>query len=105
MKYCTHCGAEMCDEAVICMCCGCEVNAKTAVGAKDDIIEIIIKIFLILGCISIGWLIIPLAWCIPMTVAAFKKLKTGEKFGTGLKVCILLFVSLVAGICLLCMEE
>lgn len=30
MKYCTHCGKELFDEAVICPGCGCEVKAKSA---------------------------------------------------------------------------
>ena len=65
----------------------------------------VIKVFLILSCVGLGWAIIPLAWCIPMTVSIFRKLNSGEPIGTGLKVCTLLFVNLVAGILLLCMED
>ena len=67
MKYCTHCGAEMLDDAVVCVKCGCSVKPP---AKKDDTMKLIVKIFMILGCISFGWALIPLAWCIPMTVSA-----------------------------------
>ena len=72
---------------------------------QDDTLDIIIKVFMILGCISLGWMIIPLAWCIPMTVITFRKINDGESLDTGLKICTLLFVSLVAGICMLCRDD
>ena len=107
MKYCSHCGAEIKDEAVVCIRCGCHtgVGGKIQVNSKDDTMQTIIKVFLIIGCVSIGWAIIPLAWCIPITVNIFKKLKSGEPISTGLKICTLLFVNLVAGICLLCSDD
>lgn len=107
MKYCSHCGAEIEDEAVICIRCGCHtgVGGKIQVNPKDDTMQTIIKVFLIIGCVSIGWAIIPLAWCIPITVNILKKLKSGEPISTGLKICTLLFVNLVAGICLLCSDD
>lgn len=30
MKYCTHCGGEMADEAVVCVNCGCAAPSKSA---------------------------------------------------------------------------
>lgn len=105
MRFCAHCGAEMLDEAAVCVHCGCETNERSAAKKKDDTMKMLVKIFLIIGCISVGWTLIPLAWCIPMTVVTFKKLKAGEALSTGFKVCILLFVSIVAGICLLCMDD
>lgn len=104
MKYCTLCGAEMLDDAVVCVKCGCSADAPAK--AKDDgTMKLLVKIFMILGCISIGWMLIPLAWCIPMTVSTFRKLDAGEKFSTGFKVCTLIFVSLVAGIIMLCSDD
>ena len=39
MKFCTHCGKELLDEAVICPNCGCGVNyAKTTSGQQKDIV-------------------------------------------------------------------
>ena len=48
---------------------------------------------------------IPICWCIPMTIIAFRKIGVREKFSTGFKVCITIFVSTVAGILLLCNDE
>ena len=101
--------AEINDDAFVCVKCGCRVDQKLpaaqANAQRDDTMVTVIKVFLILGCIAEGWLLIPLAWCIPMTVKIFNCLKTGTPISTGMKVCTLLFVSLVAGICLLCMDD
>ena len=106
MKYCTHCGADLHEEAVVCIHCGCMVKPDSpVVHHKDDTLETVVKIMLILGCISLGWMLIPLAWCIPITVTVFKKLNNNEPIETGLKVCALIFVNLIAGVCLLCMED
>ena len=106
MKYCTHCGGELVDDAVICIHCGCQVeNKKPVVKTKDDSMQTVVKVFMVLSCVALGWLIIPLAWCIPMTVHCFTAFKKNEPLGTGFKVCTLLFVSVVAGICLLCMDD
>lgn len=40
-----------------------------------------------------------------MTIVYFKKLKRGEPIGTAFKVCSLIFVSLVAGILMLCDKD
>ncbi len=105
MKYCVHCGAEIHDEAVVCVKCGRSVEAPKTTAVKDDTMSIVIKVFLILGCIAQGWAIIPLAWCLPITISVFNRLKNNKPIGTGLKVCSLLFVNLIAGICLLCMDD
>ena len=108
MKYCVHCGAEIFDEAIVCVKCGRKVEIDKPVvvdSTKDDTMNTIIKVFLILGCIAQGWLIIPLAWCIPITVSIFSALKEERPISTTMKVCTLLFVSMVSGICLLCMNE
>lgn len=105
MKYCTHCGAEMLDDAVVCVKCGCAVDEPAKAKDNDGTMKLLVKIFMILGCIAIGWTLIPLAWCIPMTVITFRKLDAGEKFSPGFKVCTLIFVSLVAGIIMLCSDD
>ena len=90
--FCTHCGAEINDDAFVCVKCGCRVDQKLpaaqANAQRDDTMVTVIKVFLILGCIAEGWLLIPLAWCIPMTVKIFNCLKTGTPISTGMKVCI-----------------
>lgn len=108
MKYCVHCGAEIFDEAIVCVKCGrkVETDKPTVVhSTEDDTMNTVVKVFLILGCISQGWLLIPLAWCIPITVSIFNAMRDKRPISTGMKVCSLIFVNLVAGICLLCMNE
>ncbi len=120
MRYCTNCGRPLGETSNFCENCGAPVAGREAERAavpaydppvyeapvrRDDAMCIVVKVFLILGCITFGWALIPLAWCIPMTVSIFRKLNSGEPIGTGLKVCTLLFVNLIAGILLLCMED
>ena len=113
MKYCSKCGNQLMDEAVICPSCGCAVeggylarntmNKSTAiVGSQPNGLKTAAKILMIIGTVINGLYIIPLAWCIPMTVTYCNKIKNGEPIGTGFKVCSLLFVSLIAGILMLC---
>lgn len=107
MKFCQSCGAEVREDAVVCVNCGCSLTEqnKPATRGGDDGLAIASKIFLILGCISSGWLLIPLAWCLPITISICNKMKRNEPVGTGLKVCALLFVNLIAGILLLCRSD
>ncbi len=71
MKYCTHCGKELLDEAVICTGCGCETNhQKPQSDASallktlsqrlntNGIIWLVIGILQILGGIFINWFLI-----------------------------------------------
>ncbi|MEE1185888.1 MAG: zinc-ribbon domain-containing protein [Acutalibacteraceae bacterium] len=104
MKFCEKCGKELVDEAVFCPGCGCAVASKKANGGNDGLATAA-KVFLILGCIAQGWMLIPLAWCLPITISIFNRMKRNEPVGVGLKVCSLLFVSLVGGILLLCRSD
>ncbi len=119
MKYCTNCGSPLAEGMNFCGNCGVPVAGQAAETAervyeppyydaprqRDDGLVTLAKVFLILGCIGFGAFLIPLAWCIPITVSIFRKLNSGEPIDTGLKVCALLFVNLIAGILLLCMED
>ena len=109
MKYCSNCGSQIDDKAVICVHCGCATDtAATATAATSDTsstLKTIAKIFMILGCIAYGWCLIPLCWTIPMTVHYFNSVKNNQPVGLGFKVCSLLFVNLVAGILMLCDNE
>lgn len=77
MKYCTHCGKELFDEAVICVGCGCAVSGyspKTAnnISLKDSallntlsqrlntngIIWLVIGILQILGGLFFNWFLL-----------------------------------------------
>lgn len=98
--YCSHCGKEVENGALTCPQCGFlikkeEIKPVKSFGA--------IKVFMILGCILNAFLyLIPLCWCIPMTISLNKKIENGEKCSTSFKVCTLLFVSMISGILLLC---
>lgn len=58
-------------------------------------------VFMILSTIAMGWALIPLAWCIPMTVSYYNCIKQGRPVSMGLKICTLLFVNLLSGIFML----
>ncbi len=128
MKYCQHCGAEIEDDAVICVHCGCATNDGKEKSANKSNLGKIALIFMILGCVGtplsvlsqvldllssntviaiIGIVcgLLPLAWCIPMTIIYSRKLKNNESVGTGFKICTLLFVNIIAGILMLCMPS
>ena len=103
MKYCVKCGKELLDEAVICTACGCPVeNPSFTEPRKESAFQTVAKIFMIIGTVLSGWLILPLAWCLPMTIIYWKKVKENQPISTGFKVCSLIFVSLLGGIFMLC---
>lgn len=58
------------------------------------------KIFIIIGMIAGFWSILPLIF----GAIALSKMKNNQ-LTTGWKVCVLLFVNLIAGILLLCMPN
>ena len=65
------------------------------------------KVFMIIGTVlmAISTYLIGLAWCIPMCIYYFNRVKDGQPIGTGFKVCSLLFVSLLGGILMLCDKD
>lgn len=98
----------MSDDTAYCVKCGRKVETASPSETQannDDTINTIIKVFLIVGCVLQGWLILPLAWCIPITVSIFNSLRNKTPINTEMKVCALLFVNFVAGICLLCINN
>ena len=105
MKFCQKCGKEIADEAIICPGCGCAISEENKEKGGNDGLAVASKIFLILGCVAQGWLLLPLAWCLPITISICNKMKYNEPVGTGLKVCSLLFVNLIGGILLLCRSD
>ena len=115
MKYCTKCGTQLDDDAMFCSACGAAtgasapgsvntppVNTPSAQPAEESGIKTIAKVFMLINCILTGLWLIPLAWMVPMTVTYWNKVKDHQPVGTGFKVCTLLFVSLIAGILMLC---
>lgn len=56
MKYCTHCGKEIPDEAEICIHCGCRVSPKKANSSSGSskvlsTIALVLMILAIAGCV------------------------------------------------------
>ena len=109
--YCPNCGTKLANDAKFCGNCG--YNLRTAVQPaarvrdNDHTLIVIIEVCMILGCVyrGIGGFLVPLAWCIPMTVSFFRSVRNGTPTSTAFKVCTLIFVSLVAGILLLVMDD
>ena len=105
MKFCQKCGKEIMEEAVVCPNCGCAITTEKKGNGGNDALAVVSKVFLILGCIAQGWLLLPLAWCLPITISICNRMKHNEPVGGGLKVCALLFVNLIGGILLLCRSD
>ena len=134
MKYCTKCGNQIADESTFCPVCGAQVAAPQAAPQvapqvapqqpeqpyaqpqqpayyapvyEESGLTKAAKIFMIIGTVAMGLMTycFGLAWCIPMTVVYFKKLKNRQPIGTGFKVCTLLFVNTIAGILMLCDKD
>ena len=107
MKYCSHCGEQLYDNAVICPKCGCatgyvEPSATATTQSAKTTLRTIALIFMIIGCIANGFALIPLIWCIPMTIKYNNSIKEGTNVSMAFKVCTLLFVNLIAGVLMLC---
>ena len=68
---------------------------------SDRTLRLIAFILNIVSTVSVGWLLIPLAWMIPMTVISYGIYKGTKKNTTAFGVCMLIFVNLVSGILLL----
>ena len=113
MKFCQRCSKIIVDEAAFCPNCGFAVAYAAATNPSHvhrysngtDGLAVASKIFLVLGCIAQCWLILPLAWCLPITIALWSKMNNNYPVSTGLKVCALLFVNTIAGILLLCRDD
>lgn len=113
MKYCSVCGKELNDDAVFCDRCGAQVDKQkratdqngTVVAKHDETLSLAAKILMILSCIGGAIALIPLAWCIPMTVSYWRAVEENRPVSTGLKVCTLIFVNIIAGILMLCDDK
>ena len=110
MKYCSNCGKEMRNSETICPGCGCEVGHQRVKyiyrerSSSNDKLKTAAKVFMVLSTVigGITCYLVPLLWCIPMTIAYFKKVENDEEISISFKICCLIFVSLVAGIFMLC---
>ena len=109
MKYCAKCENELFDDAVVCPKCGCAVEGvkKPVTAGNPSGLKTVANVFMIIGCVvgAMMAFLIPLAWCLPMTISYNRKIKQGEPVSVGFKVCCLLFVKVIAGIVMLCDNE
>ena len=104
MKYCSKCGKEVEENATYCLGCGCAVNEEAAPAEQTNVLKLLTKIFMIIGVVgtSVSTYALGLIWCLPMWKHWKKCVETGTPVSTGFKVCTLLFVSMPAGIMMLC---
>lgn len=75
--------------------------AQVMDNGNDATLRLIAFIFCIVSTVTTCWLIIPLAWMIPMTVRCWGIYKGTKPNTTAFGVCTLLFVTIVGGILLL----
>lgn len=75
------------------------------VSETDRTLRLIAFIWDILCLVSVCWLLIPLAWMIPMTVHTYGIYKGTKPNTTGFGVCTLLFLGVISGILLLCSKK
>ena len=119
MKYCTQCGTQVEDDAKFCPSCGhrfadqpesvaaslkSDNNAqetRSNKGKRDNSMCQVGFVFCVISCVLWGFALIPLIWMIPLTVMVYNAIKENKPIGVGLKVVVLLFVSLIGGILLL----
>ena len=123
MKYCYKCGCQIQDEDVFCPKCGARQESASTITASNDeasstpninktnetkensTFYLIAFILCLIETITIGWLLIPLAWCIPMTVKIYRADKNHEKLSVGFSVCVLIFLNIISGILLLVADD
>ena len=70
-------------------------------SSQDETLRLIAFILNVISCVGIGWLIIPLAWLVPMTVHSWGIYKGTKPNTVAFGVCTLIFASLIGGILLL----
>lgn len=68
---------------------------------SDRTLRLIAFVLNLLSTIGVGWLLLPLAWMIPITVMSWNVYKGTRANTVALGVCDLLFCNLVGGILLL----
>ena len=85
-------------------CCEecCPESPAVRAAAKPNELQKLAYVMMILGTVAAGFMLLPLAWCIPMTVYYKKCIKEGTPVSTTFKIFALIFVNLTAGIIMLC---
>lgn len=111
MSFCIRCGAGIEETTMFCPNCGNPCGAAVqqplyqqayAPEVRPSGLAVAAKVLMIISTVVMGLYIIPLAWCLPMTISYNKKIKAGIPVSVGFKICTLLFVNTIAGILMLC---
>ena len=105
MKYCSKCGKEIDDGAVFCVYCGAEVGVERRRDGQISALKLAARVFMIIATVAYGFTLLPLAWCLPMTLIYSDKILKREPVSLAFKICTLIFVSRIAGILMLCEED
>lgn len=116
MKYCSKCGAQLNDEDLYCPKCGAKCfqeevhqevvdSNRSTSSSSGSTMKMVAFVFCLIGTITLGFALIPLIWCIPMTVKVYNAWKYNEKVSVAFSVCTVLFVSLIGGLLLLISDE
>ncbi len=80
-------------------------QAQSASSDSDRTLALVAFVFCIISTVTAGWLLVPLIWMIPMSVISWGIYKGTKANTVAFGVCTLLFVSIVAGICLLARKK
>lgn len=99
-KICVNCGKILDDDnATYCPNCG---NSFGGFHKQSGLLTTA-YVFMIISCVIFGWMILPLAWLIPMTVRIKNRMKGDrEPISLAFKICTLIFCNIISGILLLC---
>ena len=118
-KFCPHCGALLqraeygdddsryeerkgqYEEAEVVDSGKKESSGKWLNSEAKSSLDLVIKVFMLIVTIVTGFAIIPLIWTVPMTMHAFRQADQKQPYGIAFSVCTIIFVSRVAGICML----
>lgn len=90
MRYCSHCGKEVADEAVICLHCGCRINGFYAPNTQrpqpiliedteEDSSTAMVAMVCGIASFFIGWLVLGI---VAIVLANLSKSDTGGKMNT-----------------------
>lgn len=74
-------------------------------SSTDQSLRLAAFVFCVISAVASCWLIIPLAWMIPMCVRSWGVYKGKKPNTTAFDVCTLIFVSIISGILLLCSRK
>lgn len=75
--------------------------SQVADNESDRMLRLVAFVFCIISTVSVGWLIVPLIWMIPMSVICWGTYKGTKANTTAFGVCTLIFVNFIGGILLL----